>query len=62
MKKIKAVIGVLLTSGFFSTIAGGAVHFKYAKLTPTIMVGGIVFIILAGLGFSIINEKKADKK
>lgn len=62
MKKIKAVIGVLFTSGFFSAIAGGAVHFKYAKAMPAIMVSGIVFIILTGLGLSIINEGGVDRK
>ena len=62
MKKLKAVIELLLTSGFFGTIVGGAVYFKHAKPTPAIMVGSIVFMVLAGLGLSIINEEKETKK
>ncbi len=62
MKKIKEVIGILLISGFLGGIAGGTVYFKYAKLPSTLMVGGIVFMFLAGLGFSIIGGEKVDKK
>ena len=62
MKKIKEIIGVLLISGFLGSIAGGTVHFKYAKLSPALMVGGIVFMTLTGLGFSIIGGEKMDKK
>lgn len=62
MKKLKAVIGVLLISGLLGGIAGGTVHFKYAKLPSALMVGGIVFMSLTGLGLSIINEKGVDRK
>lgn len=62
MKKIKEVIGVLLISGLLGGIAGGTVQFKYAKLPPALMVGGIVFMFLSGLGLSIIGGGKVDKK
>ena len=62
MKKLKAVIELLLTSGFFGTVAGGAVYLKHAKSMPAIMVGGIVFMVLTGLGLSIINERGGTKK
>lgn len=62
MKKLKSIIGVLITSGIFGSIAGGAMHFKYAKLTPALMVGGVVFMLLTGLGLSIINEETEIKK
>ena len=62
MKKIKEVIGVLLISGILGGIAGGTVYYEYEKLPLALMVGGIVFMFLAGLGFSIIGGEKVDKK
>jgi len=62
VKKIKEVIGVLLISGLLGSIAGGTVYFKCAKLPLALMVGGIIFIVLSGLGLSITEGEKVDKK